>query len=82
MKCTPDECPYCEPWGPAAPGKAKCCKPPLKHDPRPEYAYSNGWRYSTTLGGSCVTPDKHPGQDALFDMDEAVECYDIEGEDT
>ena len=80
MRCTPDECAYCEPWGDAAPGKAKCRKPPLKHD-RPEFAY-HAFRYSTTLGGSCVTPDKDTTQAALFDMDEAVECYDIEGEGT
>ncbi len=65
MKCLPAECDYCEPWDGVA-GKAKCCRPPIAFDPRPEFAYHNGWRYSTTLGGRCVAHEEPRPQLALF----------------
>jgi len=66
MRCTPDECEWCEPWGASVPGKAKCCKPgrdaAIVDEPGCE---PRGWRYSTVLGGACVSVDK-PATMRLF----------------
>ena len=46
MRCTPQECDLCSPWGEGVPGKTRCLAPPYPKD--------CNFRFSTALGGQCV----------------------------
>lgn len=54
QSCLPTDCEWCDPWGSSVPDKARCRKPPIHDNMSRGYEYHRGWRFSTTLGGSCV----------------------------